>query len=114
VSMLTRMFDRRCRGYEANGYTILLPASAIPGWPADVQLPSDPVSKREYSGSVGRLVRDGIDAPLATLNPTLAALQRELRHGSSAVIATHPRRSSGDRHSQRKSLPHPVWPVALK
>jgi very-short-patch-repair endonuclease len=67
VSMLTRMFDRRCRGYEANGYTILLPASAIPGWPADVQLPSDPVSKREYSGSVGRLVRDGIDAPLATL-----------------------------------------------
>jgi superfamily II DNA or RNA helicase/very-short-patch-repair endonuclease len=67
VSMLARMFDRRCRGYEAVGYTILLPASAIPGWPADVQLPSDPVWKRDYSGSVRRLVRDGVDAPLATL-----------------------------------------------
>jgi superfamily II DNA or RNA helicase len=27
VPMLARMFDRRCRGYEAIGYTILLPAS---------------------------------------------------------------------------------------
>ena len=25
VPMLARMFDRRCRGYEAVGYTILLP-----------------------------------------------------------------------------------------
>jgi very-short-patch-repair endonuclease len=65
--MLGRMFDRRCRGYEAIGYTILLPASAIPGWPADVTLPSDPVWKRDYSGSVRRLVRDGVDAPLASL-----------------------------------------------
>ncbi len=40
VPMLARMFDRRCRGYEAVGYTILLPASAVPGWPADVVLPS--------------------------------------------------------------------------
>jgi superfamily II DNA or RNA helicase/very-short-patch-repair endonuclease len=67
VPMLARMFDRRCRGYEAVGYTILLPASAIPGWPADVQLPCDPVWKRDYSGSVRRLVRDGVDTPLATL-----------------------------------------------
>jgi superfamily II DNA or RNA helicase/very-short-patch-repair endonuclease len=67
VPMLTRMFDRRCRGYEAIGYTILLPASAIPGWPADVVLPSDPVWKRDYSGSVRRVIRDGVDTPLATL-----------------------------------------------
>ncbi|MEP7306172.1 MAG: DEAD/DEAH box helicase family protein [Acidobacteriota bacterium] len=67
VAMLARMFDRRCRGYEAIGYTILLPASAIPGWPADVVLPSDPVWKRDYSGSVRRLVRDGVDTPLASL-----------------------------------------------
>jgi superfamily II DNA or RNA helicase len=67
VPMLARMFDRRCRGYEAIGYTILLPASAVPGWPADVVLPSDPVWKRDYSGSVRRLIRDGVDAPLATL-----------------------------------------------
>ncbi|HET9830592.1 MAG TPA: DUF559 domain-containing protein, partial [Vicinamibacterales bacterium] len=67
VRMLSRMFDRRCRGYEAIGYTIVLPASAIPGWPADVVLPSDPVWKRDYAGSVQRLVRDGVDTPLATL-----------------------------------------------
>lgn len=67
VPMLARMFDRRCRGYEAIGYRILLPASAIPGWPTDVVLPSDPVWKREYSGSVQRLVRDGVDVPLANL-----------------------------------------------
>jgi len=67
VPMLARMFDRRCRGYEAVGYTVLLPASAIPGWPADVVLRSDPVWKRDYSGSVRRLVRDGVDAPLASL-----------------------------------------------
>jgi very-short-patch-repair endonuclease len=40
---------------------------AIPGWPADVVLPSDPVWKRDYSGSVRRLVRDGVDVPLARL-----------------------------------------------
>jgi len=67
VAMLARMFDRRCRGYEAIGYTILLPASAVPGWPADVVLPSDPVWKRDYSGSVRRLIRDGVDTPLASL-----------------------------------------------
>jgi hypothetical protein len=67
VPMLARMSDRRCRGYEAIGYTILLPASAVPGWPADVVLPSDPVWKRDYSGSVRRLIRDGVDTPLARL-----------------------------------------------
>jgi len=67
VPMLARMFDRRCRGYEAIGYTILLPAGAIPGWPADVPLPADPEWKRDYAESVRRLVRDGVDAPLAAL-----------------------------------------------
>jgi superfamily II DNA or RNA helicase/very-short-patch-repair endonuclease len=67
VPMLARMFDRRCRGYEAVGYTLLLPASAIPGWPADVVLPSDPAWKRDYAASVRRLVHDGVDAPLASL-----------------------------------------------
>ncbi|HEX5241682.1 MAG TPA: DEAD/DEAH box helicase family protein, partial [Tepidisphaeraceae bacterium] len=67
VPMLSRMFDRRCRGYEANGYRILLPASAVPGWPADVPLPVDPIWKNDYAASVRRLVRDGVDAPLANL-----------------------------------------------
>lgn len=65
VPMLSRMFDRRCKGYEAVGYTILLPASALPGWPADVPLPIDPEWKRDHTASVRRLLRDGIDPPLA-------------------------------------------------
>ncbi len=67
VPMLSRMFDRRCRGYESLGYTILLPGSALPGWPSEVPLPIDPEWKRDYAASVRRLVRDGVDVPLATL-----------------------------------------------
>jgi very-short-patch-repair endonuclease len=67
VPMLSRMFDRRCRGYEALGYTILLPGSALPGWPAEVPLPIDPEWKQDYAASVRRLIRDGVDVPLANL-----------------------------------------------
>ena len=67
VPMLSRMFDRRCRSYEAVGYSILLPASAVPGWPPDVPLPVDPKWKNDYAASVRRLVRDGVDASLANL-----------------------------------------------
>jgi len=67
VPMLARMFDRRCRGYEAIGYSIQLPGSAVPGWPADVPLPVDPEWKSQYAVSVRRLVRDGVDSPLANL-----------------------------------------------
>jgi very-short-patch-repair endonuclease len=67
VPMLARMFDRRCRGYEAAGYSILLPASAVPGWPVEVPLPIDPQWKQDYAASVRRLIRDGVDAPLANL-----------------------------------------------
>jgi very-short-patch-repair endonuclease len=67
VPMLARMFDRRCAGYEAVGYTLLLPASAVPGWPVEVPLPIDPEWKRDYSASIRRLVQDGVDVPLANL-----------------------------------------------
>jgi very-short-patch-repair endonuclease len=67
VPMLARMFERRCAGYEAVGYTLLLPASAVPGWPAEVPLPIEPEWKRDYSASVRRLVQDGVDVPLANL-----------------------------------------------
>ena len=67
VPMLSRMFDRRCKGYEAVGYTIQLPGSAVPGWPAEVPLPVDPQWKSQYAASVRRLVRDGVDPPLASL-----------------------------------------------
>jgi superfamily II DNA or RNA helicase/very-short-patch-repair endonuclease len=67
VSMFSRMFDRRCRGYEDVGYEVQLPASAVPGWPADVPLPVDPAWKSQYARTVRRLVRDGVDSPLAHL-----------------------------------------------
>jgi very-short-patch-repair endonuclease len=67
VPVLARMFDRRCRGYESVGYKILLPASAVPGWPTDVPLPVDPQWKQDYAASVRRLTQDGVDAPLGTL-----------------------------------------------
>jgi superfamily II DNA or RNA helicase/very-short-patch-repair endonuclease len=65
--MLARMFDRRCAGYEAVGYTVLLPGSAVAGWPVEVPLPVDPQWKTEYAATVRRLVRDGLDPPLADL-----------------------------------------------
>lgn len=67
VPMLSRMFDRRCKGYEEAGYTILLPAHALPGWPPEVPLPIDPQWKNDYAASVRRLIRDGVDIPLARL-----------------------------------------------
>lgn len=65
--VLARMFDRRCKGYEAIGYSILLPASAVPGWPAEVPPPVEPEWKRDYAASVQRLIRDGVDANLGNL-----------------------------------------------
>lgn len=67
IPMLARMFDRRCEGYEALGYDLLLPASAVPGWPTEVPLPVDPAWKRDYAASIQRLIRDGVDVPLADL-----------------------------------------------
>jgi superfamily II DNA or RNA helicase/very-short-patch-repair endonuclease len=74
VPMLARMFDRRCRGYEAIGYKMQLPGSAVPGWPADVPLPIDPEWKSQYAASVRRLVHDGVDSPLANLFVDVAVM----------------------------------------
>ena len=67
VPMLERMFDKRCAGYEAVGYSILLPASALPGWPQTAPLPVDPVWKKDYAASVKRLILDGVEGSLAQL-----------------------------------------------
>lgn len=61
------MFDRRCRGYEAVGYRMWLPASEVPGWPVEAPLPVEPRWKNDYAATVHRFVRDGVDAPLAEL-----------------------------------------------
>ena len=65
--MLERMFNRRCRAYEAIGYKILLPASAFSGWPASIPLPVDPKWKADYAATIKRLICDGIEVSLANL-----------------------------------------------
>lgn len=77
VPMLSRMFDKRCRGYEAIGYTILLPASALAGWPPDVPLPVDPQWKKDHAESVRRLVRDGVDERLGRLFASATRIPEE-------------------------------------
>ena len=89
VPMLARMFDRRCRGYEAAGYEIVMPASALPGWPADVPLPVDPDWKEGYAASVRRLVRDGVDRPLADLFARVTSLSTSEERLTS-VVQTKP------------------------
>ena len=87
VPMLSRMFDKRCAGYEAVGYTILLPASALPGWPTEVPLPVDPGWKHDYAASVRRLIRDGVDAPLANLFVGVTRLPTDEQRARSASEA---------------------------
>ena len=52
VPMLARMFDRRCRGYEAVGYTIVVAGQRSPGLAGGRPLPADPEWKRDYAASV--------------------------------------------------------------
>ncbi len=82
VPMLARMFDRRCAGYEAVGYTVCLPGSAVPGWPVEVPLPVDPQWKNHFAATVRRLVRDGVDKPLANLFVHVA---RDIHPGSQGL-----------------------------
>ena len=79
VPMLARMFDKRCRGYEVVGYSISVPASAAPGWPSGIALPADGSWKHRYGASLRRLLRDGVDEPLADLFTQVA---REIPAGA--------------------------------
>jgi very-short-patch-repair endonuclease len=116
VPMLSRMFDKRCKGYEAVGYTVLVPASAMPGWPVDVPLPIDPQWKQDYAASVRRLIRDGVDHPLAQLfvhvaRPLVAASEgaARARSASEAFIyrrfETHPELAGRFRLNARLTIP---------
>lgn len=87
--MLARMFDHRCKGYEAIGYTIQLPAGAVPGWPVAVPLPIDPTWKRDYAASIQRLIRDGVDTPLGDLFVCAAhSIESEAEGADRARFAT--------------------------
>ena len=67
VPMLARMFEKRRGAYEAQGYAVEVPASAVPGWPASVQLPAHDLWKQSFQSSVCRLARDGVDTGGADL-----------------------------------------------
>jgi len=67
VPMLARMFDRRCHHYEGIGYTIQLPGSRGAGLAGRCATPRRSDWKSQYAASVRRLVRDGVDSPLAKL-----------------------------------------------
>lgn len=115
VPMLSRMFDKRCSGYEALGYTILLPASALPGWPQSVPLPVDPMWKRQYAASVKRLIQDGVDVPLAELFVQVASPMENEPLARSASEAFLYRRlqtlaATRDRFTLNANLPIPFGP----
>ena len=90
VRMLARMFDRRCRGYEAIGYRLVMPLSATPGWPTEVAVPVEPAWQETYAASVRRLCRDGVDAGLADLfvHAAWKAIPEDVRGTERARSAT--------------------------
>ncbi len=110
--MLSRMFDKRCAAYEALGYSILLPGSALPGWPQTVPLPVDPTWKRQYAATVKRLILDGVDVPLAELFVQTAQPTHSKPNARSASEAFLHRRlqtldATRDRFSLNAKLPIP-------
>ncbi len=116
--MLARMFDKRCASYESIGYSILLPASTLPGWPQSIPLPVDPSWKRKYAASVKRLIRDGVvirdgvDVPLAELFLQAAEPPADVPTARSAAEAFLYRRlqtlpATKDRFTLNARLPIP-------
>ena len=67
VAVCQKMFEKRRNGYQAIGYTMMVPLGVTEGWPAEVRLPVEPKWKERFSDSVRRLCRDGVDVALADL-----------------------------------------------
>lgn len=67
VAVCEKMFEKRREGYDAIGYTMMVPKGTAEGWPADVVLPVDPKWNERFSVSVRHLCRDGVDVALADL-----------------------------------------------
>ena len=67
VELFRRMFNRRCRGYKALGYSIELPPDSAAGWPVGVPLPVEAGWRESHAESIRRLCRDGVDGELADL-----------------------------------------------
>ena len=67
VPALARMFDKRVEAYDAIGYAVQIPVTAVAGWPDGVAVPLDPTWSETYAASARRLCADGADAQLAEL-----------------------------------------------
>lgn len=87
VPMLERMFNRRCKAYEAIGYRIIMPASTYHGWPADVTLPADFIWKMNFTNTVQCLIRDCVDSSLAKLFADISNQNINIDHARSHVEA---------------------------
>ena len=117
VPMLARMFDRRCRGYEAVGYTILLPASAVPGWPADVvasvRSGLETRLRRQRAPAHSRRRRHAAGEPVRPCRAAVAARRRgsqrarEARPKRSCIGAWKPCRRPSGRFRLNAALPIP-------
>ena len=112
VPMLARMFEKRRRAYEAQGYAVELPASAVPGWPAGVRLPARELWKQRFQSSVCRLARDGVDARGADLFLRLADEIAEdsdrVRSASEAFLLRRLNHSPGTRGRFRPNARLPI------
>ena len=67
VPTLARMFDKRVEAYDAIGYAVRMPVTAVAGRPDGVAVPLDPAWSETYAASARRLCADGADAQLAEL-----------------------------------------------
>jgi len=86
--------------YETAGYTVLLPASAIPGWPADIVLPSDPAWKGEPAAIVAAvrtlILRLMVLGLIWLMVPGLAEAAENLWHLAQAGHTAHARDAGAD------------------
>ena len=79
VAVCKKMFEKRRTGYQAIGYSLVVPLGATEGWPTEIRLPIEPKWKERFSDSVRRLCRDGVDVALADLflRATMALQERD-------------------------------------
>ncbi|MCL2716279.1 MAG: DEAD/DEAH box helicase family protein [Alphaproteobacteria bacterium] len=73
VPMLAKMFNRRCRAYEAEGYLVVLPAGTGTGPAVDGVVAGEGARARDPAASVQRLLRDAADAAAPNLFVKAAA-----------------------------------------
>ena len=62
IQMFSRMFNKRCAGYKAIGYKIMMPVPLASGLPYNVSLIRSKKLDETYTDTVRRILRDGVSA----------------------------------------------------